>query len=83
MEVLEGQERAALSASISYHIKKFLTIPLILKIITSHFYADTHIKTRVKLRSHPTHNNPTAWGEEEAKHFAARCGPGNGKFVVV
>lgn len=35
MEVLEGQKRAALSATISYYIKKFLTIPVILRIITS------------------------------------------------
>lgn len=63
---LGGSERAALGASISYHIKKFLTIPLILKIITSYFYADTHIKTlhKMNLSLHPTHNSPTVWGKE-------------------
>lgn len=46
-----GSERVALSASVSYHIKKFLTIPLILKIITSYFYADVHINTPCKKES--------------------------------
>lgn len=85
---LGGSKRAALGASISYHIKKFLTIPLIRKIITSYFYAHTHIKTLHKMnpRLHPPHHNPAAWGKEGGaapKHSAARFSPGKGKFVVV
>lgn len=52
-----GSERAALSATISYYIKKFLTIPVILRIVMQ-----KHIRTLHTDRAalHPACSNPVA-----------------------
>lgn len=68
MEVLEGQKEL-ISVQVFHTIlkKKFLTIPLILDIITSYFPAGKHIKTLQKTigRSHLTPSHP--WGKEGGK----------------
>lgn len=69
MEVLEGREELLPVQVFHTIFKKFLTIPLILNIITSYFYADRHIKTLHKKNghSHSTSNDPTARGNEGGK----------------
>lgn len=65
---LGGSQRAVLSGSISSHIQKFLTVPLILKKSLCPIFVGVHIRKktlhRKNLHLHSTHNSPAARGEE-------------------
>lgn len=54
-----GSEGAVLSATFSYYIKKFLTIPVILRIVMQKHIQTLHADGAAL---HPAHSNPMARG---------------------